>query len=159
MATEIRTKVALNLTTSETLDTALTPGLGNRVVTHSGFDFRLTLDGDSIPDVDTISEQTLGDASGTLDLTALPTTQGTVNCTGKKLVAMRIVNRSTANDFSIAEGGTNGYAIGGNAVKVQEGGALLIYFADALGAVGASDKTLDYTFNAADEADITLIFG
>jgi len=162
MASTISVKLSHLLTVVETLDPALTEGLsGNSRVTHSNFNFQKTLDAASAPPAAMISEQTIdGSASGTIDLTALPTVQeAAADGTGLKLIALRINNRGT-NAFTLTEGAANGYALPGAAdIVVPPGGSVALYFVETLADVAAGDKDLDYTFDAADEADLTLILG
>jgi hypothetical protein len=134
-------------------------GVKAQDLAHTLLDVAKTFSAASSPPVDAISEQTLSSASGTIDLTALPATLGgTQSASGKKLVLLQIINRGT-HVFSIQAGASSGYAIGGVAIKVQPGGDALINFADALTDVDGTHKNLDYTFFAADQADIRMVFG
>jgi hypothetical protein len=146
-------------TTVETLDAADTPGVRERSLTHSEFNVKLVVDGNTTPAVSLVSEQTMGAAAGTIDFAAIPTTQGPQDAVGLRLKAYRIHNRGSHN-FVLAAGVANGYALpGGVAITVPPGGIEQKWIGDALTTSDATHKTLDYTFDAADEADLTLIFG
>lgn len=166
MATTITSVLKFSAVTVETLDAAVVAaGLSNRKVTHNGFERTVNLNGTAAPQVSIISDQLLAAAnSGTIDLTSLPTTEGTRSATGLNLVAMRITNlaaRASGHNFQIAVGAANGYVIGGNPIAVKPLGSVLMFFDDALTAIDGTHKTLDWTFNAAATGgiQITLILG
>ena len=160
MATEISVLITQGCVTTEVLDpAAVAPGAKSAKIVHSKFDVKIPLSGTTTPPVTIASHQTLALASGTIDLTALPTVQGTVSASGKKLRHLRINNRLGTHVFSIAVGAANGYVIGGNPIAVPAGGSVNLYFKDGLAAIDGTHKTLDYTFFAADQADVTLILG
>lgn len=159
MATTLETIMNFELSSTETLDTAVAPYGIDREQRHSQFNVKATLNASSTPAVSFLSSQTLTGASGTIDLTSLPTTEGTRDATGLKLKIIRINNKSTTTQFDIHAGASNGYVIGGDPINVEAGGCAMHYFKDVLAAVGASTKTLDWTLTASHTADITLIFG
>lgn len=163
MATTIATKIGANLTTTETLDAAGAPGVSSRALTHNQFDVKKALDGTTTPPVSFISEFKLAAASGTIDLSALPTTEDpSLTAVPKEIVAMRFHNKATAADFVIQVGATNGYPIGGNPIIVKPGGAVLMDFAGGLAPSSTSLKTLDWTltgYASPDEVRVTLILG
>lgn len=163
MATTINSQVSLGVTTSESLDTAtVAPGAASPIVSHAAYKFSKKLNAASTPVASIISEKLIAaGASGSIDLTALNTTEGVRSASGKKLVFLQLTNLSAAHDFTLIEGASNGYAIKANAIVVPPGGSVALYFAAALGAVGGSDKTLDWTFNAGASGGVqsTLILG
>ncbi len=159
MATTVKTTLAFQATTIETLDPAETPGVSNRQITHEGFNVKRVLDGATTPALSLVSEQTLGAASGTIDLTAVPTTQGAESALGLRLKVIRVNNRG-AHPLVLSAGASNGYALpGGVSITVPPGGVTLQLVGDALGTIDATHKTLDFTFHAGDQADLTLLFG
>lgn len=159
MATTVKSTLQFNMTTQETLDAGAAPGVVKRQLEHSAFNVKKTFDGNTTPAVSVISGQTLGDASGTINFAALPTTQGVQNIVGLRLKAIRINNRGT-HAFVLSAGASNGYALpGGVAITVPPGGAYQIWIGDALATSDGTHRQLDYTFDAADEADLTLLFG
>jgi len=149
------------MTATETLATL---GAGSQKVAHGDYDQKFTLNGTTTPAVSMVSEFVISSSgSGTIDFTSLTTTEGTRTAVPLKLKGLRIVNTGT-NVFSISAGASNGYAIGGVAIKCQPKtsttpGVTQIFFGDALTVSSSSAKTLDYTYNSADTAYVTLIFG
>jgi hypothetical protein len=128
-------------------------------INQSGFDHTIELTATTTPDVEIASYQTLAaGTSGSIDLTAVPTANGTVSASGKKLRGLMIRNKSTGK-LTVNEGASNGYSLDGNVLVIPTGGTGQLYFADGLGAVGASDKILDYTLTVAGNLDIILLFG
>lgn len=157
MSSTIQTTLQLIATTVETLDPNTNPGIATGSLTHSQLNTKLVLDGGSAPPVSFLSERKISaSASGTIDLTSLPTTQGTLSATGLKLVVLRINNRG-GHTFTLATGASNGYTLP-NSINVDAGGMVEIVFTARI-AIDGTHKNLDYTFNAADQADITLILG
>jgi len=166
MATTVKATLNFGMLCTEVLDAAIVPGANAPTVIHNKFETKITLDGASTPPVSFVSEQAIASsASGTIDFTSLPTTQGARTAVPLKLRGLRIVNNGT-HLFSLAVGGTNGYAIGGSAINVQPKsvagpGCIEVFFADGLLASDATHKTLDYTFNAGDAGpvNLTLLLG
>ncbi len=158
MATTVSALILAGLPASEELDAAVLTGLANRSIQHDALTAKIQLNATSTPPVSLISTIRLTAASGTIDLTTLPTTEGTRSASGLKLIAI-YARVSTAHALTIAVGASNGYVIGGHTLRAEASGLLLHYFAVALAAVGGSTKNLDYTFNAAGTADLVLLFG
>jgi hypothetical protein len=155
----------ITLDTTEIPTAAIAPSVPvvqSRSPVHNAFDVATTLNATSTPPAAVASYQEIkNSASGTLDLTALHTLfQASVDCTTMKLQALHIKNLDPTNVFIIAAGASNGYAIGGNAVKVQPGGSAIMFFNGGLAAVDSTHKTLDYTGNAGTgDAQVALILG
>lgn len=146
------------MSTIEALAAGILPGLA-RTQTHDQLDVKLILTPTSTPPVSLYSEQTIsGSASGSIDLTSLPTLDGARSASGLKLRAIRVINRGT-HTFSIQIGASNGYVVGGLVLAVPAGGCGQLYLADGLAAVDGTHKTLDYTFNAGDSADVSIAMG
>jgi hypothetical protein len=158
MATTISTVILAGMPTAETLDASVLPSLENRTIQHGATTSKIQLDASSTPPVSMLSSLRLAAASGTIDLTSLATTEGTRSASGLKLVGIYI-RVNTAHALSIAVGASNGYAIGGNPIRVEPSGVVLHYFSAGLTAIDGTHKTLDYTFNAAGTADVVLILG
>lgn len=101
----------------------------------------------------------LGGSSFDIDLTALPTTQGNVNATGKKVRGIRIRAAAT-HACTVAPGAANGYQLNGaNSIVVPAGGDMQMYFADALVAVDGTHKILTITATVGDVPLIQLLVG
>jgi hypothetical protein len=165
MASTISTTFAASLTTAESLDPAYTPGVNTRKLTHNAFDQKFSLNGTTTPAVSMISERTISvSGSGTIDLTSIPTTLGTESAAGLHLIGIRIVNLGAHAFTLITSAGANPYAIGGITLCAEPmtgsfPGFCLNFFGSALGVIGAGAKTLDYAFNTADVAELTMILG
>jgi hypothetical protein len=130
------------------------------------------LDGSTTPIADTVVDLsfTLAGASTTKDLTAAPDAKDiadTVDLTGKKLVAILIVAASDNNaaGVTVVPGAVNGYDILGAAadrLTIYPGQTVCLFQLGATSswdAVGAADKTIDFTGTLGDELDILAVFG
>lgn len=149
------------LTARETL----TVGVGDvqsPIVRHDAFNRAFQVKDTDTPAASIDSSQSLT-GTQTLDLTALATAKGTTDCTGKKLRALQLKNRSTnTGKLTIGPGVSNPYPLFGTGitVDVQLDGHLLLWFGDGLAAVAAGVKTITITpNNGADVFDIQLILG
>lgn len=121
----------------------------------------LQLDGTTTPAVALFSvyKPTISGGGFTIDLTAAQGSNGNINATGKKLLAVQVANPAgSAGDVTISTGASNGYALA-QPVKVKPGGFAMIYQAAALGAVDGTHKTLDVTATNGDVPYIGLLFG
>lgn len=106
-----------------------------------------------------IYKTTISGGTYTVDVTSLQGSNGTLNATAKKLVAIAIANPvGSAGDVNVATGASNGYTIP-QPLKVKPGGFLVEYFAANLTAVDSTHKTLDVTGTTGDTPEIALIFG
>lgn len=152
-----RSTFSFGILSESTLD-ALTAARAP-TINQSTFNHTVELTASTTPDAEIASYQTLAaSTSGTIDLTSLPTANGTVSASGKKLRGLLIRNNSTGQ-LTIQEGASNGYSLLGNVIVIPAGGSHQAYFVDALGAVGGSEKILDYVLTNAGNLEITLIFG
>jgi hypothetical protein len=98
----------------------------------------------------------------TLDLTALSRAVGNdVDATGLKLRQILVNNLSASAVLTIAPGASDPYEFNGTGGEkaIPAGGKYQEYFADGLGAVGPTHKTLDITIAAAQTYQIALVFG
>ncbi|HEY4309844.1 MAG TPA: hypothetical protein VGN12_10370 [Pirellulales bacterium] len=106
-----------------------------------------------------VYKTTISSGGYTIDATSLQGTNGSLNATGKKLVAISVKNpTASVGDVNIATGAVNGYAIP-QPVKVKPGGFALVYHAAALAAIGSSTKTLDVSGTSGDTPEIGLVLG
>ena len=150
---------AAALTAVETLPTGSLPSLFARV-THSGFDLAKTLGALTTPPVSKIAAflATLAAGTLTIDLTALVgTNNAVVDGTGLKLQFLRIANLG-ANAMTIAQGGSNPYAIGAG-LTIPPGGSVLLEGNGGFTAIGPTLKNLLLTGTAAQTANVTVILG
>jgi hypothetical protein len=156
----IRFNANFNGTAIETLSATEAPAAGSREITHNQFDRPIgPLDGTTTPPAAVAAYLTLTGASGTINLTALPTLLGNVDCTGKKLRYLRINNLNVSNNFALAIGAATGYSLAGAAFVAGPLGSVQQYFHDALSAVDATHKNLDWTGTGGQSFQVTLILG
>jgi len=94
-----------------------------------------------------------------IDLTAAQGTNGNIDATGKKLLAVCIFNPAASAGFvQIATGGSNGYTLP-QPIKVYPGGFTNQYQAANLIAVDGTHKQLTITATNGDTPYIGLLFG
>jgi len=131
-------------------------------VRHDAFNRAVTQKNTDTPPASIDSSQTLT-GTQTIDLTALPTVNGIVDCTGKKVRYLQIKNRSTnTGKLAIGPGAANPYSMFGAGISkdLQLDGHQLERFGDGLAAVAAGAKTILITpNNVADVFDIQLVLG
>ncbi len=95
-----------------------------------------------------------------IDLTAGQGTGGTLDCSGKKIRAILIVNPG-GNPMTIAPGGSNGHAInGGQPLKCEASGGIVLYYPrDGLAAVDGTHKILTVAGTNGDAPEIAILLG
>lgn len=134
-------------------------GASNPDVVHDAFNETARLTASSTVPFTKIIEKVITLTAGayTLDLTTETGTNGVaVNGTGLKIRLLRMKPLG-ANNFSVATGASNGYTIGSRTAYV--GGVDMAYFANALGAIGGSAKTLDFTGTGSQTCEVTIWMG
>ena len=154
------TKAAISVSLGVTIATtaAEDPASGGATKSYRGLDKRLACNATSTPPVTQAYVEYLS-GNQTLDLTALVRTGlATLNATGLKLQAIEIVNLSTTNTVTVANGDTSAYALqGGQSIVVQPGGFALMQFYDKLADVAAGVKNIKIT--ATDTYLLGMVFG
>jgi hypothetical protein len=132
-------------------------------INHKGYDYSDTFTPSTTVAVNTISSQpyALVSAALTVDLTALVGTNGvTISLSGKKIVAIRIVNTGT-HVLTVAKGASNGYdgfdGASAYSEKIPVGGRLLKFLSTNGGTVDATHKTLDFAGTGTDGFTITVL--
>ncbi len=157
---------ATNLTAIETLDTNVPAAAeANRKVTHNQFNKTASLTGATTPPVTKVAafEKALSAGAGTIDLTALPGTNGAVvDGTGLKVQAIKLTNKAVnANSIKVAVGGTNGYELAGAdfAATLQPGQELVLFGNDATPDVDGTHKTLDLTGTGSQVLQVIVVLG
>lgn len=155
-----------NLTVVETLETNVPAvSASDAGITHNGWNKSATLNASSTPPATKTAafQKALSTGSGTIDLTALPGTNGaTVDGTGLKVQAIKFANpAANANPITVAVGASNGYDLFGSAfsITLQPGQEALFYGNDATPDVGASDKTLDLTGTGSQALNVQVVLG
>src|SRR5579871_2531761 len=147
MDSTVSAQFGFTLSTTEVPTAADAPGAGaTNTVIHSKFNESFALNAGSTPPATAASYEKYSGGSGTIDLTALATLFGAQDCTGLKLRGLLITSPGNAGgSFTLAVGGTNGYAIGGSSIVCQAAGAVEVYFGNGLAAIDGTHKTLDWT--------------
>lgn len=144
----------------ETPSATEAPAAASPEIVHNQFNRSVgPLSAATVPPAAVVANLTLTGASGTINLAALPTLLGTIDCTGKKLRSILIVNENASNTFGLQVGASNGYSLGSAVFKVGPGGRAMQYFADALAAVAAGTRTLDWTGTALQTFSVQLVLG
>ena len=132
----------------------------NRVVTHDQYDESGQYTGATSPPVTTVAEflQALTAGAATIDLRALTGTNGgAVDGNGLKVQMLRVKNLG-ANNLTLSEGASNGYAIGAGIV-VPPGGHVQFFGADGFPDIDATHKTIDLAGTGAQTSEITIVMG
>jgi hypothetical protein len=95
----------------------------------------------------------------TIDATSLQGSNGLLNATGKKLVAIALAHpAASAGDVSVSTGATNGYALPAT-LTCKPGGFAILYHAAHLANVDSTHKTFDITGTSGDTPEIALVWG
>lgn len=151
---------------TETLETNVQAADANqKSIKYTGYNSSLNLNGASTPPVTKCAyfEQPLTSGAATIDLTALPGTNGaTVNTTGLKVQVFKIKNKAAnANPITVTFGASNAYLLGGSAWKfiLQPGMEITVFGNDATPDVGSSTKTIDLAGTGAQIAEVAIIAG
>ena len=134
-----------------------------RKVTHAQYDETATLNAGSTPPATLVAEflQALTVGAATVDLRALVGTNGAViDGNGLKVQVLRVKNLG-ANVLTLAEGGSNGYAIFGASgqVDIPPGGHIQMFFNDSSPDIGAGDKEIDLTGTGSQTSEWTIVMG
>jgi hypothetical protein len=160
MASTIDATITAALTVVEEFPAADWPAAQDRIVTHDGYNTRHNLHASSTPPASLKYAETLTGPL-TLDLTALADpVSGTLDGTGLKVQALKVVNLSATDDLVVDDGAADPYSLNGGApITLPPLGEALLYFADGLADVDATHKDLDITAGAAEEYQIMLVLG
>lgn len=137
----------------------------SRKVTHSLFNESATLTSATTPPVTQCAffEQALTAGAATIDLTALPGTNGAVvNGNGLRVRAAKFKNKtSNANPITIKFGASNPYNLLGASWQVilSPGQSVLVYADDDAPAIAAGAKNIDLSGTAAQVLEVALVIG
>lgn len=165
VALTYRSQVTVAETLTDADGVSLSASETNRVVTHDQFNTTASLTSATTPPVTTVAafRQALTDGAATIDLTALPGTNGaSVSGTGLKVQAIKFKALSTnANVITITEGASNGYALAGASwsVALLAGQEFTLYGNDATPDVAAGDKTIDLAGTGTQSVDVIVVLG
>ncbi len=99
-------------------------------------------------------------SSATVDLTSVADSiYGTLDMTGKRLLAYVIKNGSSINSATVAKGATDGYAVNGNdPITLRPGQVVSSYCTSGMPSVSTSQKNIDVTLTDG-TVELVLVFG
>ena len=157
---------ATNLTVQEVLVTNVPAAAATgKTITHNGYNSSASLTSATTPPVTQCAffEQALTAGAASIDLTALPGTNGaTVDGSGLKVQAIKIKAKSTnANVITVTVGDANGYALAGAgfSVALLAGQEFVFYGNEATPDVGADAKTLDLDGTDEQSVEVSVAVG
>ncbi len=147
-------------TVIETFSAVELPGVGSQQISYDQFSTRNQLNASSTPPATMVYAEELTGPQN-LDLTALARSiGGTIDTSGLKLQAIRVINLSTTDLVDIEDGAANAYQLNnGDAIRIPAGGELLLYFNDKLADVDGTHKMLDVTPAGGEDVQVMLLFG
>jgi hypothetical protein len=134
-------------------------------VTHNGLNVQSSIDATTTPPATKVAgfQKALAAGVGTIDLTALPGTNGTtVDGTGLKVQAVKFRNPSSnANNITITVGASNGYQLHGAgwSITLRPGESYLWEGVDAAPDVGGSAKNIDLAGTLVQALDVLIVLG
>lgn len=146
-------------------NTGLAASAAQRQVTHNAFNVTAALSGSTTPPASLAVSfvQALTAGSATIDLTAMPGTNGaTKSGSGLKVVAALFAAPDTnANPITISEGASNGYELLGDgwSVTLKPGQSLLWYGVAQAPTVGGAAKTIDLAGTGSQVLNCALLLG
>lgn len=135
------------------------------VVTHTSFNQSLVLNAGSAAPATEVAgfRKTLSGGAGTIDLTSLTGTEGTVDGTGLKVQALLIVAVSTNNAAGVVltPGASNGIDLRGSSWRetLLPGQWALYYLADKAPDIASGDRTIDLAGTGTDAVDVLVVMG
>lgn len=154
-------RVAITTTVEETLDEASAPAAAasGRMIRHTQFNRESAL-------MSGVTKGTAGRiamtaGAATLDLTAVPSPEGTINLLGLAVKLLRLINPSTnANAITIKVGASDGYELAGSswAVTLQPDEAITIEKTDAP-EVDTDAKIIDISGTGTEVLDFVIAAG
>lgn len=154
------------VTTVETIETGIPAAAAdNAKITHSLFNKTpVTLNASSTPPATKCAffTQALTAGAATIDLTALPGTNGaTIDMTGLKVQVFRVIGNGNANPITLTEGAANGYELAGNAWKgaVNNAQELTFYGNDSTPDVSPTAKDIDLSGTGVQSVKVAVIAG
>lgn len=154
--------IVLNAGAVEALSSTEIPIVGATNLNLAAFSKKHALNASSTPPLTKMyGERITSSGADTKDLTALTRTLlATLDATGLKLQALILINNSTTNTVTIADGDSNPYAINSAAaIVVPAGGELYMYFNDKLADVDGTHKNIKFTGTSGQTYDLLMCFG
>lgn len=153
---------SMKLNVTETLENI--PSSNNPTIEHNTFSLSGNLPATASPAVPitkmSAKVHALTAGALTLDFTALPATEGNIDCTGLKLQAVLIQNLGEAA-MVFEQGASNGYQLQGAnfSFALLPGGAVMLKFNDDNDDVSGTKKTWDITGTGAETFNMIAVFG
>ncbi len=162
--------VTLNYTTNLTVKETITAGVpdalaASAVVTHDQFNKSVSLNGATTPPVSVTASfvKALVSGAGTIDLTALPGTNGaTISGTGLKVQALKVQALGTnANPITLTFGASNPYALhGATFVMALSPGQEYQFFGNAATpTIGSGAKNIDLSGTGTQSLNVQVVMG
>lgn len=133
----------------------------NRTVTHTLFNVAKSLDTDSTPPAEKVSEFVAALAAGvkTIDLTALLSTNGiTLDGTGLEVCFVRVRNLG-ASALTVKKGASNGHDVFTDDGVVIPAGGSIGFFTNGSTAVDGTHKTWDLAGTLVETSEWTILLG
>lgn len=163
MTTTVTAVLRMLMTAVETPAAADIASGNGSAITHDGFNVAETpLNVASTPPVTACAyfAKSLAAGVGTIDLTALPGTFGTVDGTGLKVRGVLLVNPS-AHAITVQPGAANPHSCFGAASKfiVGAGCACEFWLNDSDSAIGSTSKNWDLSGTGTDSLNVGILLG
>jgi hypothetical protein len=160
MASTVRASFKIAPNAAEVFSAADLPSIGATTLNYAVFNRAFQLNAGSTPPVTKIyAEELTGSAA--LDLTALSRSiGGTVDGSGLKVRGVAIVNESSTNTVTLADGDANAYQLqAGESILVQPGAPAAMLFMDALADIDATHKALKTTATEGQKYLLLILMG
>jgi len=152
----------MNLTVIETLTGDALQSSGANVV-HDAFNKGATIDASSAVPATKVyaAEIALSGGAYTIDLSSLATLQETLDATGLKVQAIKLINKAGNAVMTFSEGAANGYALLGASwtLDLLAGQEAQFYLNEAAPDVAAGDKTIDVAGTGTESFQVILVLG
>lgn len=161
----VQANITSQIVVTETLDL---PGANRPQVRHDAFKTTATLNADTTPAATQIVSfiVTLSAGAATIDLSALPGTQGTLDGTGLKIRSFWLKNikeDGTANTgaVTITPGASNGYNIFGasDGKATADLGGTIHWTPAASQTIASGDRNIDLAGTGTDEFQCVILLG
>ena len=161
----VQATITSKIVVAETLEI---PSVGRPVVRHDSFKTDATLNADTTPDATAVVSMvvTLTAGAATVNLAALPGSQGTFDATGLKIRSLWVKNLKedgTANTgaVTITPGASNGYNVFGSAsgLVTLELGDTHHWTCNSSQTIASGDRTIDFAGTGTDEFQVTILLG
>ncbi len=162
--------VTLNYTTNLTVKETITAGVpdalaASAVVTHDQFNKSVSLNGSTTPPVSVTASfvKALSTGTGTVDLTALPGTNGaTISGTGLKVQALKVqAPPGNANPITLTFGASSPYNLHGATfvITLSPGQEYEFYGNGATPTIGSGAKNIDLSGTGSQTLNFQIVMG